>query len=92
MRKPVLRPGFGKDVQGLEKAVAALAVRDVEALVVSGQAAPAHAEFKSSLGEMVDRRDVLGQTQGMAQGQDMDGDADPDAPGTGRQRRGDHQG
>jgi hypothetical protein len=41
---------------------------------------------------MVDRRDVLGQTQGMAQGQDLDGDADPDAPGTGRQRRGDHQG
>jgi hypothetical protein len=41
---------------------------EVEALIVSGKSASPNAEFEPSLGDMVDRRDVLGQAQGVAQG------------------------
>jgi hypothetical protein len=44
---------------------------EVEALIVSGKSASPNAEFEPSLGDMVDRRDVLGQAQGVAQGKDL---------------------
>jgi hypothetical protein len=52
----------------------------VEPLVVTGQAAATDAELEPSLAEMVDRRHVFGQPQGMAQGQNLDGDADLHLP------------
>src|SRR5437667_2201875 len=61
------------------------------ALIVPGKSASPNAEFEPALGDMVDRRDVLGQAQGVAQGKDLDGDPDLDAPRTGRQRGGDHE-
>jgi hypothetical protein len=88
MREALL---LGEDLERLEESVPALAVRDVETLIVPGKSAPAHAELEPPLGEMVDRRDVLGQAQRVAQREHLDRDADLDAPGARRQRRCDHQ-
>jgi hypothetical protein len=85
-------PCFRQDLERLQKPVAALAVRDVEALVVPRKTASPHAEFEAALGDVIDRRDILGQAQGVAQREDLDGDADLDASRAGGERRGDHQG
>src|SRR5439155_13470018 len=58
----LLRPGLDEDLQGLEKAFAALGVGDVEPRVVPRQAAPADAELEAPLRQMVHRRYVLGET------------------------------
>jgi len=68
VRETLLRPRLGEDLERLEEPIPALAVRDVEALIVPGKSAPPHAEFEPSFGEMVDRRDVLGQPQGWLRG------------------------
>src|SRR2546425_11980260 len=59
----LLRPGLDEDLQGLEKALAALGVGDVEPRVVPRQAAPADAELEASLRQMVHRRHEIGRAE-----------------------------
>src|SRR5215470_4102191 len=86
MGEPLLRPRLAKDLESLEEALAALAVGNIEPLVVTGQAATTDTELESALAEMIDRRDVFGESQGMAQGQHLDGDADLHLPRGHRER------
>ena len=92
MGEAVVRPRFDQDVERLEEALPAFAVRDVEAAIVAGKPAPPDAEFEPSLAEMVDRRHVLGETQRMAQREDLDRDPDFDPLRPGRDGAGDDEG
>ena len=67
MREPLLRPRLAENLERLDEAVAALAVGNVEALVVARQPAPADAELEAPLGDVIHGRDVLGQSQGVAE-------------------------
>src|SRR5262249_13311336 len=91
VREPLLRPGLPENLERLDEAVAALAVGYVEALVVARQSAPADAELEAALGDVVDSGDVLSQTEGRAERQDLDGNPDLDAPRAGCQGRGDDE-
>ena len=75
-----------------EEAVAALAVGNIEALVVAGQAASPRRQLQAPFGNMVDGRDVLGQPERVTQRQDLDGDPDLDALRARRQGGGDDEG
>src|SRR5262249_58891625 len=91
VREPLLRPRLAENLERLDEAVAALAVGDVEALVMARQPAPADAELEPPLGDVVDGRHVFRQAQGVAERQDLDSDPDLDALRTGRPGRGDDE-
>src|SRR5262245_35902213 len=91
VREALLRPRLSEDVERLEKTGTALAVLDIEPLVVTREPAAADAELKPPLREMVDGRDVLGETQGMTERQNLNRDADLDPARAGGERRSDHE-
>ena len=67
VREALLRPRLHEDVERLQEPIAALGVGDVEALVVRGQPAAAHAEIDAAAAEVIDGGDVLGDVQRMAE-------------------------
>src|SRR5262245_33855810 len=91
VREALLRPRLSEDVERLEKTGTALAVLDIDPLVVTREPAAADAALKPPLREMVDGRDVLGETQGMTERQDLNGDADLDPARAGGERGSDHE-
>jgi alkanesulfonate monooxygenase SsuD/methylene tetrahydromethanopterin reductase-like flavin-dependent oxidoreductase (luciferase family) len=58
---------------------------------LTGQPAAAHAEIEPTLGELIDRRRVLGQPERVAQRQHLYGGADLHPPRGHRERRGDRE-
>ena len=80
VREALLRPRLHEDVEGLEEPRAALGVRDVEAVVVGGEPAAAHAEVEPPAAQLIDRGDVLGEVQRVAERQHLDGDPDLHPP------------
>src|SRR5205807_4313953 len=80
-REPAVRPRALEHFQYLGEALAALGVWDAVGLVGAGKAAAADAENQPPLADVVERRDLLGKPQRMAQGQHLHGNADVDALG-----------
>ena len=63
------------DLERLEEASLALLVRDAEGVVAPRAAAPADAEIEAPLAQVIERRDLAGDAQGMVQGQELHGRA-----------------
>jgi hypothetical protein len=92
VREAVLRPRLQDDLQLLEHAVAALAVRHAEALVGGGKPAASDAELEATVADVVHGGRLLGRAQGVGQGQHMHGRADLQAFGARGERGGDDEG
>ena len=76
-------PCLADDLEGLEEAGLALAVRDPQHVVgARGPAAP-DPELEAPLAELVHRRRLFGDAQGVAERKDLHGDAHAHAPGPG---------
>src|ERR1700719_3470109 len=71
-----MAPGALQDLEYFGETFAALAVGYAVRLVRTRNAATANAEDESSLADMVERRNFLGQPQRMAQWQHLDANAD----------------
>src|SRR5262245_55198670 len=76
VREPLLGPRLQEDLERLVESLLALFVGDVEPGVVPGEAASPHAEIDAALADVIERRDVLGQAQGMDEGQHLDCEPD----------------
>jgi len=76
-------PRLADDLEGLDEARLALGVWDAERVVGARGAAAPDAEVEAALAEVVDGRDVLGDPQGVAQRQDLNGRAHAHASGPG---------
>ena len=76
-------PRLEDDLERLEEARLALLVRDAEGVVAPRAAAPADAEIEAPLAQVIERRDLAGDAQGMVQGQELHGRAHAHAPGPG---------
>ena len=91
VRKPVLGPGLFQDFERLGEAVAAFAVRHAIGLVGAREAAATDAEDQPAVADLIDRRDLLGEAQRMAQRQHLDRGADLHPLGAGGDRAGQGQ-
>ena len=74
-------PRLEDDLERLEEARLALVVGDAERVVAARAAATADAEVEAPLAQVVERRDLAGEAQGMIQGQELHGRAHAHAPG-----------
>src|SRR6266542_2172899 len=92
VREPLLRPRLDEDLERLVESLPAFGMRDIEALVVLGQPAPAHAEVQPSLAQVIDGGHVLRQVKRVGQREDLKGDADSHPSGAGGDGRGDDEG
>jgi hypothetical protein len=88
IRKTRLGPGLFDDVEDLQETLAALGVGHAISLIGLRDAAAADAENQPTATQLIDRGGRLGQAQRMAERQNLDGDADLDAPGAGGDRAG----
>jgi hypothetical protein len=86
--EPLALPRLAHDRQRLVEARLALAVRNAEPVIGARAAATADAEIEAALAQMIDRRDLLRDTQRVRERQHDDGHADADARGArGHERR-----
>src|SRR5712692_9089864 len=76
-------PGQADDLERLEEARLALAVRHAEQIVGAGRAAAADPEVEAPLAELIHGGRFLGDTQRVAEREHLHRDAHADAPGAG---------
>ena len=86
--KLLLPPGLGDNVQRFEKAAATLVVGYIVPLVVSSQATAPDTKVKAPLADVVNRRGLLSEAQGIRQRQNLHRQADTYALCPGGQRAG----
>ena len=82
-------PGLPDDLERLAKARLTLAVGDAVDVVRARDAAAADPELQAALADVIERRDLLGDAQGMIQWKHGHGRPHSKAPGAGCDRAGD---